>query len=153
VVLAHELTHALDDQHYHFTRHKPLVQSLGAEEAFRAAVEGDAQRIESAYYASLPVASQRLASIAYERLRAEATSLGSALAGASEWDAVLADAPYTLGQQLTRYAVKTGGEPNVRKLLTTAPVNDLLVLDPALGDGSKTHLAARHHTAAAWRNA
>jgi hypothetical protein len=136
VVIAHELTHALDDQHYHFTRHQPLVHSLGAEEAYRAAVEGDARRIESAYYASLPVASQRLASNAYERLRTKATSLSTALAGKLEWDAVLADAPYTLGQQLTRYAVKTGGEPNLRGLLTTAPVNDLVLLDPANGDGS-----------------
>jgi hypothetical protein len=134
VVIAHELTHALDDQHYHFARAERRVHSLIAVRAYRAAVEGDARRIEDAYFHSLPVAQQRLAARAYSDLRKKVHAQAADLA-ALEWDAVLSDAPYTLGRQLTRLAVATGGEHALRALLTKAPFDDRAVLDPLHSGG------------------
>src|SRR4029450_7897565 len=46
VVVAHELTHALDDQHFDIDAGDRMSRSLLASNGYRAVVEGDAQRIE-----------------------------------------------------------------------------------------------------------
>ncbi len=51
--LAHELAHALDDQHFDLDRIDLLERSDERNVAFSALVEGDARRIEEAYTATL----------------------------------------------------------------------------------------------------
>jgi hypothetical protein len=53
MTLAHELTHALDDQHFGIDRPELFQQSDEAAAAFTALAEGDARRVELAYNATL----------------------------------------------------------------------------------------------------
>lgn len=57
-VLVHELTHALDDQHFELN---PFLADQDAALAFEALVEGDAVIVESRYLASLPEGERRAA--------------------------------------------------------------------------------------------
>ena len=57
VTLVHELTHALQDQHFRLARLN-TVQTDEGSLAFRSLVEGDAVRIQNEYVASLPKAEQ-----------------------------------------------------------------------------------------------
>ena len=51
VTLVHELTHALQDQHFDLDREDESED--GGDEVFRSLVEGDATRVEDGYIASL----------------------------------------------------------------------------------------------------
>src|SRR6478752_7628880 len=53
VTLAHELTHGLQDQHYDLTKLQDAADTGGADDALTALIEGDATRIEDAYYGQL----------------------------------------------------------------------------------------------------
>jgi hypothetical protein len=53
VTLVHQLTHALDDQHFGLERPRLHGRSDESALAFRALVEGDARRVELAYQATL----------------------------------------------------------------------------------------------------
>ncbi len=59
VTLAHELTHALQDQHYNLNRLRDRAKTSGADDAVVALVEGDATRIEAKYYFALSPREQR----------------------------------------------------------------------------------------------
>ncbi|HEX4978806.1 MAG TPA: DUF6782 family putative metallopeptidase, partial [Acidimicrobiales bacterium] len=54
--LVHELTHALQDQHFDVGDREP--ESSGAQSAFEAVVEADAEAVKEAWVATLPAAEQ-----------------------------------------------------------------------------------------------
>jgi len=58
VSIVHELTHALQDQHFDLTKLQNATQSSGADFALTTLVEGDAVWVEDAYVATLPRAEQ-----------------------------------------------------------------------------------------------
>lgn len=58
-VLVHELTHALQDQHFDLTRISRLGVADEADIGLRTIAEGDATRVQDAYYASLSPDQQR----------------------------------------------------------------------------------------------
>jgi len=49
MILAHEFTHALQDQHFHLERTEEHLESIDRARAFHAMVEGDATIVEYAY--------------------------------------------------------------------------------------------------------
>jgi hypothetical protein len=59
VTLAHELTHALQDQYYDLDRIQNHAHTSGADDAVLALIEGDATRIETEYYFELSAREQR----------------------------------------------------------------------------------------------
>ena len=61
VTLVHELTHALQDQHFDLDREELEDRDDEAEQSFSALIEGDAVRIEGKYLDSLPEAEQKAA--------------------------------------------------------------------------------------------
>jgi hypothetical protein len=127
VVVAHELTHALDDQHFPF-RHAAVRDELTAR-AQQAVIEGDARRIEGAYLHSLPAADQRVVARAFED--ATRRFLGAIPDPSDlEWIRVHLDAPYTLGRELTKVVVAQGGDRALRALFTSPPHNDVGIVDP-----------------------
>jgi hypothetical protein len=119
-VLVHELTHALDDQHFPLDRPDLDHATDDRGWAFAALVEGSARRVENAYVAQLPAADKAsidkdTAAMAPDQLRA------------------LSDVPLVLTQlQMTPY---DNGEPFVSALVQSGGP---AALDAALRDPPAT---------------
>ncbi len=124
VVLAHELTHALQAQHFDLATGGPGDLEL------RSVVEADALRIEDVYIATLSEADQASAS--------QANSLApDAEQGLSDvpWAVVEQRyAPYVLGPMLVGDVYATGGNAGVDDLLRTPPTEEILLNPWLYGD-------------------
>lgn len=123
--LAHELTHALQDQHFDLAALAKQAP-LGAEVATRALVEGDAVRIEQAYTAALSEIDQQ----------AHATAEAEAAERADSTDEVpqilddLLSFPYVFGPTLLDVLVADGGNSSVDKAFRHPPTTEAQVMDP-----------------------
>lgn len=123
--IAHELTHALDDQHLDLDR--PEYDDAAGEIGFGfdAVVEGNARRVEDAYRESFSAED-----------RADASSEELALGGDMDLGDVplvlldLISAPYSLGQRLVEGLAGEGGEDAVNTAFTDPPTTSEQVLDP-----------------------
>lgn len=131
--LVHELTHALQDQHFDLGKRRQQLRdaddatSAAAGSGFDALVEGDARRIEAAWRDALSPKQQR--ALAKDRAK------GSERAEKKASDApdVLTTqllAPYELGQALLAVAVQQGGERAVDDLFRSPPRTEEQQLDP-----------------------
>ena len=124
VTLVHELTHALQDQIFNldFSRAKTDGQAF----ALRALAEGDAIRIENAYYASLS---------ADEQTQVDAqsnTDVGNSKALNSDSAPILLalfGAPYDLGVPFVRLLASIDGE--LDRAFRSPPQSEENVFDPA----------------------
>jgi hypothetical protein len=129
--LVHELTHALQDQHFDIGKHKEAFdkddESSSGESAYDALVEGDAQRVETAYRESL-TPKQRAA---LDRARAKAASRsGKKTADVPKIFKTLLGAPYALGEAMLALAVKLDGNDAVDQLFRNPPETEEHLLDP-----------------------
>ncbi|HEX6419832.1 MAG TPA: hypothetical protein VFZ77_15130 [Acidimicrobiales bacterium] len=123
--IAHELVHALDDQHHDLDR--PEYDDADDEVGFgfSALVEGNARRIEGAYRDSLG---------AEERRRAAEEELG--FAGDLDLGAIppilldLIGAPYVLGEPLVAGIVGDGGDAALAAAFADPPRTSEQVMDP-----------------------
>jgi hypothetical protein len=120
-VLAHELTHALDDQHFGLDR-----DELGDEASagFHALGEGNAVRIEELYRASLSPADRVLAT-REERVRGLKVPR---VPGVVE---VLFSFPYDLGPDLVAAILRSGGQARLDAAFRDPPASTEQVIDPA----------------------
>ena len=117
VVLAHELTHALQAQHFE------LAMGNDDDLELRAVVEADALRVEEAFLATLSPADRAAA--------VQANSLGA------EAEVGLADvpwavveqryAPYVLGPMLVNDVFATEGNAGVDQLILEPPTEEILL--------------------------
>src|SRR4051794_23745401 len=110
VTLAHELTHALQDQHFDIgTKREAAFATSGESTAFRALVEGDAVRIENEYVDSLSESerSEYFASnsASVEKSQEQLTDVPKAL------QAFMA-APYLYGPPFAELLDANGGQGN-----------------------------------------
>ena len=122
-VLVHELTHALDDQHFGLDR--DLVDEEAAL-AFEALVEGDALLVEARYLASLPPA---------EREQAEAEEnvtfgAGGRFDGVPDFVLELAEFPYRDGPEFVDAVLDAGGRARLDAAFRTPPTTSAEVLHP-----------------------
>jgi hypothetical protein len=125
-IMAHELTHALQDQHFDLRRfeHWPKGDS-DAELAAHALIEGDATLAMIAYVSSNPM-----------RALIFLKSLGATGVDTKELDQaprVLRESllfPYQEGLNWTRALYKQGGWPEVSKAFTTLPQSTEQILHP-----------------------
>lgn len=125
--IAHELAHALDDQHAGL--HRPEYDDADDEIGFgfSAVIEGNARRIELAYLESLTEEEQR--AFFTEELR-----LGTTM----ELDGVppvlfeLVGAPYVLGEPFIDALLSEGGEAAVDAAFAEPPTTSEQVLDPSV---------------------
>ena len=126
---AHELVHALQDQHFDLTRFEDIPTDDGdAALAFLAVVEGDAVLVEEEWAATHQTEE--------ERARAERDQL----AGASRQLAVLDDVPsyvvetfafpYVAGERFVAALIEEGGYDAVDAALDEPPTTTLEILDP-----------------------
>ena len=123
VTLVHELTHAVQDQHFDLGRLDD-VESSDAQDGFRALVEGDATRIENRYVETLSAADRR------------AFDEDPDSQGAPELDGVppvlvtFFGAPYVLGTDLVDLLEKSDGDNAINAAFDAPPDSDAALLDP-----------------------
>jgi hypothetical protein len=127
VTLAHELTHALQDQHFDLTRMYEMA-SVQAED-FRAVIEGDAQRVESVYVENELDAEE---TTAYEAESQTASDEGEAATAESVPDIVMTSfaSPYILGGAFIELLFQLEGNAGVDRALETPPASDVQLFDP-----------------------
>lgn len=129
VTLVHELTHALQDQHFDLDRLYDDELDGGQSTAFRALVEGDAMRVESAYTTDeLTSAEQSDYDQEYAgELEASIEATGDVPAFVSASFAV----PYALGQPFVMMLANDGGNRRVDDAFAAPPDTEDDLFDPA----------------------
>ena len=136
-VLVHELTHALDDQHFGIDRE---IAGDEAGAAFEALVEGSAIRVEQLYVDSLPAAEQEEIAAREQQINAEA---GAELPPAVEQ---LLGFPYVFGPAFVDALLKEGPE-RLDQAFASPPTSTEQVLDPARYlSGDAPQVVQRPHT-------
>jgi hypothetical protein len=125
-VIAHELTHALDDQW--FNLHRPQLDGADDESGFgfRGLVEGNARRVEEAYVASLSPAEQIQAVTeqgALLALHPELLDLPPVLLA-------LEESPYSDGSLFVQDLLDTGGQSRLDAAFAMPPTTSEQILDP-----------------------
>ena len=125
-VLAHELTHALDDQWFNLNR--PQLDTADDETGFgfTALTEGDAVRVEDAYLASLSSSERAQAMAQQEQLllaHPEVFSLPQAIID-------IAQEPYTDGPLLVKDILAAGQQPRLDAAFQQPPTTSEQVIDP-----------------------
>ena len=124
VTLVHELTHALQDQHFELHRPDLAERDDEAADAFGALVEGDAVRIEEQYLASLPAGEAR--AVAAEERRAAGRIGGDAPPVLLQ----LLGFPYAAGPAFVAEVDRSGGQAALDAAFASPPVTSEHVLHP-----------------------
>ena len=123
LTLAHELTHALQDQHFDIGRDD--FDTSGASAGHEAVVEGDANRVENAYYEA------ELSDEEIEELDDDLPEeLEEAIDEAPPVLASLFAAPYTLGDAFLELVIASGGNAARNRAIREPPVSEEQLLDP-----------------------
>ena len=126
VILAHELTHALEDQHFHLAR-LPLEAKGNDDRAMAASalVEGDATLVMNRYLlGALNAASIR------ESLAATVTTDVRQLAAAPRFLRETLLFPYLRGQEFCQALYDQGGWPELARAFDHPPASTALILHP-----------------------
>lgn len=152
VTVVHELTHALQDQHFGLTKLQNATESSGEDFALTTLVEGDAVWVEEDYVATLPRAEQDAYYAAVGSAGADSPGSGAGVtpevgspANVSPILDYFFTAPYDLGYWFVDY-LRTGGPgtggpgtgghragkstTGVDRALRHPPLSDEQVLDP-----------------------
>jgi hypothetical protein len=143
VVLAHELTHVLQDQHFDLPRLEASVRHAPGQssDALRAVVEGDAVRIEHRYVDSLSRADQA----SYEAWeRAGVDGADQATRSVPAVLTVLDSAPYAYGPSVLRVLSADGGNGAVDRAFEHGVFTQKLFVEPtaSLTDPAPKPIAA-----------
>ena len=118
--LAHELTHALQDQHFDLRQIEDQASDDdahhgGSAGAMLALIEGDANRVEDSYVKALSAAQKKQ----YDREQAAiGRAFGKETVGVPPFVDLLFGAPYEFGPQTIRMLVAAGGNRAVDAALT-----------------------------------
>ena len=124
VTLVHELTHALQDQHFDLGRLYEF-EDTGQSSVFRAVVEGDASLVEEAYVGSLDEddLDDYLGTVDEQIEEAPFEEVPSILTASFA-------APYALGTPFVGIVEADGGWDAVNEVLETPPASEVELLDP-----------------------
>jgi hypothetical protein len=137
VTVAHELTHALQDQHFDLQKLGKEADKTHSVDAYKALVEGDAVRVQDLYKKRLSQADQDQAD---QENNAGATKAQDAAASADVAPAlnVFQQAPYQFGPLMLQTVKAANGESAIDDLFRNVPTNDLsYVLPTSLLDKTK----------------
>ena len=128
--LVHELTHALQDQHFDLGKRVEELEEAddsAAASAFDAIVEGDARRIETSWREELSEEDRKALDDSQadqlEDFEADSKDIPDVLE-------TLMAAPYAFGEALLEVATQEGGDEAVDALFESPPTNEEHQLDP-----------------------
>jgi len=130
VVLAHELTHVLQDQHFDLNRLEDAVRRAPGQspQALRAVIEGDANRIEKKYLSGLS-SNDRADFRAWEREGSQGAD--SATADVPAVISVLQSAPYAFGPLALQVVTADGGNGAVDRVFEHGVFTQQLFVEPS----------------------
>ena len=119
--MVHELTHALEDQHFNLDR-----QDLGdeADLGFAALVEGSALRVENAYLRSLPSAERKSAE------QEERAVAGAVPKDVPEVVELALTFPYAYGPDVVSALLRDGGKARLDAAFADPPLSTEHAFDP-----------------------
>ena len=121
VTLAHELTHALDDEHFGLNRGD---QTSGAGNAFRALGEGDAVRVQNAYADSLAPDERLKYAAAQNEVRPDSPNVPEVFS-----DIIVF--PYAFGPTFIQALLDHDGNGAVDRAFADPPRSDAEIVDPS----------------------
>lgn len=128
-VIVHEMTHALQDQHFDLDAVREQVGEDG-DLRFRVVVEGDASNVEDAYVAGFSAAEQHLySSEQSDQLLEDDTDPEST----QDYSPVLAaffSAPYAFGPVFVSAIEAEGGHAAVNRAIQHPPTSEAALFDP-----------------------
>jgi hypothetical protein len=123
-ILAHELTHALDDQYFNLAHVEKLGRNSDQEEAIVSLVEGDARSVEDHFSAALTPHRQ-------QQEKAELTAqYGSAADHTPFVLELFSQFPYVLGSEFVNELHDNGGAAAIDAAFRKPPTSTLQILDP-----------------------
>jgi hypothetical protein len=126
-VIVHELTHALDDQHFDLDRPEYDTADDEIGFAFVALAEGNARRVENAYRDTLSTADRASADAEEQKL---AISGALSLAKLSLALLQLELAPYDFGERFIGALLTNGGQSALDRAFADPPHTSEQVIDP-----------------------
>jgi hypothetical protein len=125
-ILVHELTHALQDQHFDIVREDLYEADDDSSLGLEAVVEGDATRIEYAYYESLTAEEERLVEL-------EANKAGDPTTpDIPEALVAVMGLPYEVGPIFLEAIFQAGGTAKINEAIKNPPVTSEQLLYPDL---------------------
>jgi hypothetical protein len=128
VTIAHELTHALQDQHFGL-RHLVDVDDESASAAHRGLAEGDATRIEQDYVTEVLTPQEQQAYEAEQDQQLATSQQGTA--GVPDFVTASFAAPYALGSSFVQTLYAEGGNATVDRAFRSPPPSEQDLFDPA----------------------
>jgi hypothetical protein len=131
VTIAHELTHALQDQYFDLNRLNDDANQRGneASDAITSLIEGDAVTVENDYVGTLSN-SQQNSYIANQNQQAAAAE-GSLSGNAPAILEALSEAPYDIGPTFVQALLDNGGKSRLNEAFTDPPRTDADIINPA----------------------
>jgi hypothetical protein len=126
VTLAHELTHALQDQHFNLLKMEVTAAEHDNISVVKGIVEGDATYVQHKFASEMSDAQQQANQTAETSQIAEARALP-----VPEIIKVDLAAPYALGESLVMTVRTAKGRSGVDALFRTPPESELALVDPS----------------------
>ncbi|MCU1459802.1 MAG: hypothetical protein JWL73_3894 [Actinomycetia bacterium] len=126
VTLAHELTHALQDQNFNLKRLEDQARKQHRSDSLQALIEGDAVNTQDAYLASLSKADQN----AYDKASQADAPSPSALKDVPDFLQISEESPYDLGPIFVSVLRDSGGEQKVNAAFTRPPTDTSQLIYP-----------------------
>jgi hypothetical protein len=122
-VLVHELTHALDDQHFDLARADLYVHDDEAGATFDALAEGDARWVEVQYVEAMSAGDQAAAQAARQKISGSGPAFPPAIEG-------LLSFPYSAGAAFVDALREQGGATRVNQAFRKPPTTTAQILEP-----------------------
>ena len=129
VTLVHELTHALQDQHFDLTKLDRGVETSGEDFALTALVEGDATSVEDDYLFSLPDDEQD-AYFAEEPDDTVDSTDRAARPTSRPCSTCSSAGPYIFGSRYLEVLRDAGGVKRVNRAFAEPPTSEEQIIDP-----------------------
>ncbi|MFH1676096.1 MAG: hypothetical protein ABIC40_03640, partial [bacterium] len=131
MVIVHELTHALDDQHFDFNATLEKLRDSDSDDktlAYQSLLEGNATRVTNDYMA-------KILGVDYSMMSGFTDMYSSMAEGMMDYDPMLEKlmiAPYMKGEQFVRYVYKNKGQDGLDNAFIDIPESMEQVLHPDL---------------------